>query len=1191
MKLGLPVYGDGFGRAIQHKELAAPGPVGSDGTIADPRWVGSGWVILNNKGKPVRHYEPFFRSGDFAFEFAAVVGVSPIAIYDPTGRLLANLQPNHALEKTRFDPWRQTSWDAADTVMITDPREDADIGSYIRRLPEADYLPGWYEQRASGARWAQAERDAAEKQLPSPTTPSTAYLDGLGRVILTVADNGPGGRYATRKDLDIVGNLRVLKDPMGRDVVEMQYDTLGRILVQHSMEGGTRWTLSDCAGKPIRTWDGMGRAFRVEYDALPPRRISNFVRHASEFWKEGRGDAEILYERTEYGEGIANAVELNVRTRIYRAFDSAGVTVNEGRNPRTGRQEAYDFKGNLLHSRREIASDFRIAPDWSGPVELEPEVFTSSQRYDALNRSIEMTGPDGSVVLAAFNRSSLLERVEVDLPGEEGRRRPVVTASEYDAKGQRIRIVYGNEAETTYRFDPLTLRLIGLSTHRPADGHEAGHVQDLHYTYDSVGNITHIHDTAQPITFFRNRQVEPSNDYAYDAIYRLVEVRGREHLGQHRPTPPSYDDASKIGLSFACGDAQAMGRYRERYRYDAADNLLEVIHRGADPAVPGWTRHYAYDEPSQIEPRQRSNRLTSTRIGDITQRYSEDGDGYDAHGHMLRMPQLQDMAWDFKDQLRMTRRQAVDDDDRAGLEHRGERTWYVYGATGQRARKVTELASGKLHEERIYLNGFEIYRRHGREPLERRTLHFMDGAKRLAMIETRTPDEDHGRDRLFRYQMSNHSGSVTLELDQNARILTYEEYTPFGSTSYQAVQARLESPKRYRYAGQERDDETGLNYHGARYYAPWLGRWTSSDPSGVKGGANTYAYVHCNPITKVDISGRWDIDWGDLAIGAGVALLTAGAIIVTAGAAAPFVVPAAATALGVTEATVVTGIAVVGTGAGVYSTTKTLHAVSTGVDPDTGAQLTDKQRSRMLGGGVVGGVLTVAGSSGIFGFGGGGSSGGSTAAAQEMLPAFQEAFAGAGNGGRQIAWALPSRAADSFTSTMAMVAVSSGGPGLTSGGGNGNGDNGDGNGAGDAPDQSAVDDTSPQSASSSSTAGPDPAPEDLVCRIPDEFYDEAISKIDEGDLEAGGAHLNDLTSYAQARGAKDEADVTGYQGAHTGPQSELRDLPNYNPSAALVRILDTSTHQDLDSYWKSYFQSRWVPPATSRSPRRSCSTW
>ena len=78
------------------------------GSPARPRWVGSGWAIFNNKGKPVRQYEPFF-SDTHGFEFAHIVGVSPILFYDPLGRVMATLHPNHTYEKVVFDPWQQTT--------------------------------------------------------------------------------------------------------------------------------------------------------------------------------------------------------------------------------------------------------------------------------------------------------------------------------------------------------------------------------------------------------------------------------------------------------------------------------------------------------------------------------------------------------------------------------------------------------------------------------------------------------------------------------------------------------------------------------------------------------------------------------------------------------------------------------------------------------------------------------------------------------------------------------------------------------------------------------------------------------------------------------------------------------------------------------------------------------------------------
>jgi RHS repeat-associated protein len=66
-------------------------------------------------------------------------------------------------------------------------------------------------------------------------------------------------------------------------------------------------------------------------------------------------------------------------------------------------------------------------------------------------------------------------------------------------------------------------------------------------------------------------------------------------------------------------------------------------------------------------------------------------------------------------------------------------------------------------------------------------------------------------------------GNLLFELVNAADVISYEEYYPFGNTSYQAGRSAAEvSLKRYRYIGNERDDESGLYYIGARYYCPWL---------------------------------------------------------------------------------------------------------------------------------------------------------------------------------------------------------------------------------------------------------------------------------------------------------------------------------------------------------------------------------
>ena len=130
-----------------------------------------------------------------------------------------------------------------------------------------------------------------------------------------------------------------------------------------------------------------------------------------------------------------------------------------------------------------------------------------------------------------------------------------------------------------------------------------------------------------------------------------------------------------------------------------------------------------------------------------------------------------------------------------------------------------------------------------------------DGASNSALIEVQTlNDGNASTDTRYRYQYSNHLGSAALELNENQDLISYEEYYPFGSTSYQMHKNNTEvSQKRYRYNGKEKDNESGLYYYGARYYADWLCRFTTVDPRAHSFPyQSSFVYAANNPITYSD---------------------------------------------------------------------------------------------------------------------------------------------------------------------------------------------------------------------------------------------------------------------------------------------------------------------------------------------------
>lgn len=826
-------YSDGFGRPLQSMVNADSN---DDSGNRVERWLTSGRILYNNKGKPAKQYEPSYTPT--ARYNPSTHGVTQVTHYDPLLRVVRVTNPEGFFSKVKITPWEETHYDENDT------------------FKDSQY----YREKGGKVGSEPAARDRLEALAKHCDTPQTLVFDNQGRVCQIIeqleaakdlAKLDAGLKLVTRHVLDIEGNELSSIDPLGRCCFKNSYDMEGAVLSARSADAGERLMLRNAAGNPIRTWDDRRFQTTLRYDALHrPTEIQvrggDSKRHA----------LDQVVERMIYGDGTAESKKSNLCGRLIRHYDNAGLVTFD----------AYDIKGELIESTRRLRNSYDREASWhegheAQALEDEDAKLETRWAHDALGRVTRETLPDGSVTTHFYHLEGTLKQLLLTPPASgEGGQIPLVKEIAYNARGQREKIDYGNGVTTRYGYCNETFRLISLRTTGEGDG---ATWQDIHYSYDPVGNIKGVCDNAPQSAYFQGDAARATYSYRYDAIYQLVETAGRAY-GSAAGTPQrGWSDEARIKQPQP-GDGPEMQAYTEAYEFDAAGNIAGLAHSSS---TGSWLRRFAYKEASRIDPAETCNRLSAT--SDWIDEPESSTFSYDGHGNMTSMPHLSAMEWNCHDQLKRSVRGCADSEPTEGHSSNPpgmlpESTWYTYDAKGQRVRQVTGsyAPDGRTpvrKSERVYFGSYEVHRVYERDDsqpkCETETLHVLDGRQRIALVESQTKPMAPKSRPLIRYQFDDHLDPFDLELDEEARLISYEEYLAFGGTAYQSVSDGPNTAKRYRYSGKERDVSTGLYYFGARFYAPWLGRWVSPDPAGASDGLNIYAFVQGNPTTHLD-------EWG-----------------------------------------------------------------------------------------------------------------------------------------------------------------------------------------------------------------------------------------------------------------------------------------------------------------------------------------
>ncbi len=839
-------YFDGVGRLIQSRLQAeeltfgetgddvglALHPNGADGPAigrrVDGRVAVSPWHVYDNKGQEVERYEPFFATGwDYQPKAEAKHGHHATLFYDPRGELVRIINPDGSEQRRilgipgsletpdEFDPtpWESYAYDPNDLAVVSLNPIDP-TASLSRRAPQSHHF-----------------------------TPTSTLVDALGRVICHVERNGPvptADWHATRWTYDLHSNLLTVRDSRGRVAFEHTYDLLDNELRVQSIDAGLRTAVLDAAGNLIEYRDSKGGLVLRQYD------MSNRLTH---LWARDNSDAPFpLRERLIYGDDEANAGlgretarQSNLLGQIFRHYDEAGRL----------EFERYDFKGNLERKARQVISNTALEDawtvDWSeadAEQALDNLAYQTSTRYDALSRPLEIAYPTDvnghrALLVPRYNRGGALDKVELD--GD-----PYVEHIAYNAKGQRVLIVYGNDTMTRYAYDSETHRLQRLRTDRVqetvANTFEGlgSPLQDVAYQYDLAGNMVSLEERApnsgianQP--HGRDRLVR---EFTFDPLYRLTQATGRTCRGPYPPGSPSeparcgaYDAPNQPGAPAPRqhNAPELTTAYSVRYDYDVTGNLHQLSR-----LVEGTMSRRQYTIETG------SNRLETLKEGSVMHRFQ-----YDANGNLSGSNTERHYTWDHADRLTTFTNQP-DGADHASIEAR-----YLYDTGGKRIKKHLRRNGSANTESTVYIDGVfehDVWHKNG-EHRENNHLHIVDDQQRIARVRRGSPHpEDAGPS--VQYHIGDHLGSSHMVVDESGGWINREEYFPYGETSFGSF-----ARKRYRFVAKERDEESGLYYQGARYYAPWLARWVSSDPAGMTDALNLYQYAHNNPLKFTDPTG------------------------------------------------------------------------------------------------------------------------------------------------------------------------------------------------------------------------------------------------------------------------------------------------------------------------------------------------
>jgi RHS repeat-associated protein len=693
------------------------------------------------------------------------------------------------------------------------------------------------------------------------------------------------------------GRLNQIIDPYG-GMREFKRDEQDRVIEETDPNGNVTRLVYDSAGVLQGKLSSLGHYSPVTRDRRWPDPTEHTFPNRPVEWEYGN-----VYGRLRPGHEIrlpapdeASLSELpdnfrrHVRTREVRA--GAGTAMAPEQGP------VYDDFGKLVKELGPESTSRRWLYDANGSVHRVTDCDGAQYTYEHASWDLRtrVINPLGEAVAFTYTNTQQLAAFR-DRGGS-------VSEYEYDLKDRLIRVRRHGGVREQYRYDGagnLVEKLDGEGNQLLSFEIGPGNVKlakrlasgpTLSYEYDEKGRLLRAATDDSEVLLEYDRSGHRVKDQRnglgvthrfirgglltttylgrFSIDYRqtrsgtltIRDPRGLEHkiqaLGNGlflRTMANGSTELAQFGergqcLVKATARRRGTGIWSRRYSYSGEGDLLEIADN-----VRGAVR-YVYDA---------GHRLTRAELPQGHSSFFQ----HDSGGNLLRQPGLADVIIRDGNRLDAANGDRFEYNARnhiSGRSGRSPKTIYHYDSCDMLtacenghgrweaqydalARRISKTFGGKKTE--FYWDRDRIAAEVRDDGSVRLYVYADDFAfTPLLFVDYANLDADP-KDANGYYVFGDHLAAPLLVEDDSGNISWAARVDPYGTAH---IESRSTLELALRFPGHYYDAETGLHYNRFRYYSPELGRYLQSDPVGIRGGPNLYAYT-ANPLKRVDVLG------------------------------------------------------------------------------------------------------------------------------------------------------------------------------------------------------------------------------------------------------------------------------------------------------------------------------------------------